>query len=150
MRRLLSSLIAAATVAAPAHAAGWQDQTDVGLGAFVGARIKIPLQHQADAGPQAELALAPTLTRFSSGGRTKTLIGDGLALSFGPASPPTLKWAGAPAGSLLRLSPGSTPRPGQKMGLSTGGWVAIGAGVIAVAGGLYLLHLANRCDECDD
>ena len=38
----------------------------------------------------------------------------------------------------------------QKLGLSTGGWVAVGVGVAAIAGGLCFVHLMNEAEENSD
>ena len=69
----------------------------------------------------------------------KTTIGEGIALNLGRK--PTLTLAGVPADQALGLRPSNEVDAGQKMGVSTGGWIAIGLGAVAIGGGLYFLHL---------
>ena len=56
----------------------------------------------------------------------KTTIGEGIALNLGRK--PTLTLAGVPADQALGLRPSNEVDAGQKMGVSTGGWIAIGLG----------------------
>jgi hypothetical protein len=51
-----------------------------------------------------------------------------------------LTLAGVRADQALGLNPTKDVEANHKLGVSTGGWVAIGVGVIAVAGGLYMAH----------
>jgi len=154
MKNAAMVLLASALVTSPVQAADWRSQTtDVRPGAFVGARVQIPLGGRAAARPRASLTLAPTMSRISSTGMVRTEIGDGLALSFGPRSRPELTLGGIRADTALGLHRNGDPNAGRKHGVSAGGWVAIGLGSAAiVAGGLYLaaVHIAN-CDEgeCD-
>ena len=145
MRKLLTSLIAAAVVIAPANAAGWQDSTvDVRPGAFVGARLKLPLGERTAAKPRAELAIAPTQSRISSDGRVRTRIGEGVALNLQPGPKPGLTLGERRADALLGLQSQGRKDVDRKLGISTLGVVLIGA---ALAGGIYFLYLVHEAEE---
>ena len=80
-------------------------------------------------------------------------IGEGVALKLSPGSKPTLILAGVRADIALRLQKAEDVAADKKLGVSTGGWIAIGVGSAAlIFGGLYLAadHIAD-CDEgeCD-
>ena len=153
MRKALTAIILASLLAAPAEAASWQDQAiDSRPGAFVGARLKLPLGHQAEAKPRAELAFAPTQSRISSGGVVRTRIGEGLAFGITPKAKPTLTLAGMRADTALGLTRMGRSDAEQKLGVSTGGWVAIGVGaaVLVGLGTVYILFKeAEECHEAD-
>lgn len=146
MRKLLTSVIAAAVVVAPARAAGWHDSTvDVQPGTFVGARLKLPLGERTTAKPRAELAIAPTQSRLRSSGRlVRTRIGEGVALGVAPGAKPTLTLAGIPANRALGLNRSVQVHSKNKMGLSTGAWVGIG---VVAAIGVGVLLLADFCHD---
>jgi hypothetical protein len=133
MHRALVGLVLANIVAAPIQAAGWENQaTDVRPGAFVGARVMLPLGGQAPARPRATLAIAPTLSRISDDGMIQTQIGEGLALNLQGKSKATLTVAG------IRADEAFEDRMGEDnwSGVSTGGWIAIGVGTVLVAGAI--------------
>jgi len=141
MRKLVASVLAAAVIAGPVHAGPWQDQgAQVRPGVFVGAQFKMSFGGRARSQPHAQLALAPTRSTFSNSGRATTRIGEGLALDFTSNAKPTLTLAGMRADTAL----GDRER---KLGISSTGWVAIGLGVVAVAGGLYFLHLLDEAEK---
>ena len=154
MRKFLSSVTLASFMVAPVQAADWQSQPmDMRPGAFVGARVHLSLGGRTVARPRAALTIAPTQTRISSTGAVRTGIGEGIALNFGPGSKPTLTLAGVRADTALGLQRDRDLDSDKKLGISTGGWVAIGIGTAAlILGGLYLAadHIAD-CDEgeCD-
>ena len=80
-------------------------------------------------------------------------IGEGIALNLTPGAKPTLTLAGVRADTALGLQRDRDLDSDNKVGISTGGWVAIGVGSAAlIFGGLYLAadHIAD-CDEgeCD-
>jgi hypothetical protein len=141
MRNILVTLIIATLLAGPAEAANWQDQTiDTRSGAFLGARLKLPLGHSAAVKPRAELAFAPTQSRISSGGLVRTRIGEGLAFGFTPKAKPTLTLAGVRADTALGLTREGKSKVEQRLGVSTGGWVAIGLGAVLVGVGAYYVY----------
>jgi hypothetical protein len=149
MRNLILSLACASLLLAPVEAAAAQYETvDVRPGGFVGARFKIAFGGANASKPRAALAIAPTLTRRSDEAGVRTSIGEGVALNFGRK--PTLTLAGVRADQALGLTPSKDVDAEHKLGVSTGGWIAIGIGVAAVAGGLYFLHLVDEAEENSD
>ena len=151
MRKFVTSVLAAAVIAAPLHAAQWQDQgSQVRPGAFIGAQFKTSFGGPTRSQPRAQLAFAPTRSRLSSSGQVTTRIGDGLALDFTSDAKPTLTLAGVRADTALRLTRAGRSETGQKFGVSTTGWVAIGVGVAALAGGAYFLYLVHEAEKNDD
>ena len=152
MRKVLASLLIGSLLAAPAAAANWQDQTiDTRAGAFLGARLKLPLGHSAAAKPRAELAFAPTQSRISGGGLVRTRIGEGVTFGLTPNAKPTLTLAGVRADTALDLTQGGQSKAAQKIGISAGGWVAIGVGAVLVGLGAFYLYVkeAEECHEAD-
>jgi hypothetical protein len=148
MRKFVTSVLATAVIAAPLHAAPWQDQgSQVRPGAFIGAKFKMSFGGSARSQARAQLAFAPTRSRFSSSGQVTTRIGEGLALDFTSKAKPTVTLVGMRADTALRLTRAGRPETGQKFGISTTGWVAIGVGVAALAGGAYLLHLIDEAEK---
>jgi len=147
---VLAGLVAAQTIVAaqPAAAANLDQMTTFQSGTFAGARIRLSLGgKQQDREFRAGLMVAPTLRSQTISGESRTRIGEGLELGFTGKRPLSLSFAGRP---VSRLLPG-TGKPGDdKLGLSTGGKVAIGVGVaLVVAAGAGYLVLANQCTECD-
>jgi|RhiMethySRZTD1v2_1073278.scaffolds.fasta_scaffold279825_3 hypothetical protein len=135
-------------VTAPVQAADW---SDVRPGTFVGARLTIG--GKTGRRPSAALTIAPTQDRISSSGMSSMRIGEGIALNLTPGAKPTLTLAGVRADTALGLQRDRDLDSDNKVGISTGGWVAIGVGSAAlIFGGLYLAadHIAD-CDEgeCD-
>lgn len=151
MRRILASIILASLIASPAQAADWRDQTvDVRPGAFVGARVQLPLGGNKAVKPRAALTVAPTQHRVSANGATRTGIGEGLSLNFAPGSKPSLTLAGMRADQALGLTSGPATDYGRKLGLSDTATIALGAvAVLIVAGGVFYA-VATDCDAHDD
>jgi len=142
MRKFVTSVLAAATIAAPLHAAPWQDQgSQVRPGTFIGAQFKMPLGGPALSQPRAQLAFAPTRSSLSNSGQVTTRIGEGLALDFTSNAKPTLTLAGIRADTALRLTRAGRSESDRKLGISTAGWVAIGVGVVVIAAGGALLYI---------
>jgi hypothetical protein len=135
-------------LAVPVGGASPYPTIDVRPGAFVGARIKLPLGERAMA--RAELAIAPTQSRISASGLVRTGIGEGVALSFDAKSKPFLTVAGSRADRALGLQPRGQADVGKRMGVSSAGWVAIGVGVVALAAGGYFLYLVHEADKNSD
>jgi hypothetical protein len=149
LRKILISLTAAGLFVAPAQAADWKDRAAiVQPGTFVGARLTIG--GRTGQRPRAALTIAPTQTRTSHDGFSSMRIGEGIAFNLTPGAKPTLTLAGVRADTVLGLHRNGSIDAGRKLGVSEGGWVAIGVGVVALAGGLYVLHLAEEADENSD
>jgi hypothetical protein len=150
MRKILIGLVATAMLAAPTQAAHWQDRTaDARPGAFVGARVQLPLGHNV-AQPRASLGIAPTQSRISSNGMVRTRIGEGLALNLNADRKPTLTLAGVPAGHALGLETRRSTDPNHKAGISTGGWIAIGVGTAVVAGAVAFALWVDAINDNSD
>lgn len=149
MRNSILSLVCASLLAVPFEAAAAQsDVRDVQTGVFVGARFHIAFGGKSAPQPRAALALAPTLTRVSDHAGVQTRIGDGIALSLN--SRPSLSLAGVRADRALAVNPSTEIDPKRKLGLSKGGWIALGLGVVAIGGGLYFLHFVDEADDNSD
>ena len=148
MRKLILSLACASLLSDPVEAASLQyGNAEVRPGTFVGARFQMSLGGRSATRPRAALAIAPTMTRISDGAVVHTSIGEGVALNFGRK--PTLTLAGVRADQALGLTPTKDVEANHKLGVSTGGWVAIGVGVIAVAGGLFIIKTIHEVKEND-
>ena len=151
LHKSIVAFAALSALAGPARAAFQQSSmTDVRPGAFVGARLHVPLGGNERARPRASLSIAPASSHISSGGHVRTRIGEGVALNFIPSSRPTVTIAGLRADAAFGLQPGGQADAKNKMGVSTGGWVAIGVGVAALIGGIYFVHLVHEADENSD
>src|SRR5262245_6655122 len=151
MRKLTLCLAGFSLLAMPFEAnAAQYENSDVHTGAFVGARFQIQLGGHAVSRPRALLTVAPTLSRTSSNGFSRMTIGEGVALNFGSSPRPTLTLAGVRADTALGLRPNGNVESDKRLGVSSGGWVAIGLGVAALAGGIYFLHLVEEADDADD
>jgi hypothetical protein len=149
VRNLLLTVLAASLLAAPVEAATENYTADIRPGTFVGARLRLPLGERAKARPRAELAIAPTQSRISNAGLVRTRIGEGIALDFASRKP-SLTVAGVRADLALGMERGGQSDFERKMGISQAGWIAIGVGVVALAAGAYVLHLAYEADKNSD
>jgi hypothetical protein len=145
MKNAALAMIATGLLTAPAQAADWSDARH---GAFIGARLTIG--GRTGGRPSAALTVAPTQNRISSNGMSTMRIGEGIALNLTPGAQPTLTLAGVRADQALGLGPSTDANAKRKLGISTGGWIAIGFGVAAVAGGAYALHVLEEADENSD
>jgi len=153
MRIAFVPVLVASLIAAPAQAS--DPAVDLGLGTFVGARAKLSFGGHARARPQAALTIGPTRSSVSSDGIVRTRIGEGLTLNFvGPK--PTLTLAGVRADQALGLKPSGKTDAGNKMGMSSTGWIWVGAGVAAaVVAGIILhdsycdTHIASHCGDAE-
>jgi hypothetical protein len=147
MQKLIFYLASLSLFAMPLQANAAQYQNgDVRMGAFVGARFQIQLGERESSRPRAALMLAPTLNRTSGNGINRT-IGEGVALNFGPGSRPNLTLAGVRADTTLALHRSGNVDSEKRLGISSGGWVAFGLGVVAIGGGLYFLHLVDEAND---
>jgi hypothetical protein len=124
------------------------ENLDVRPGAFVGARIHLSLGGKSAARPQAALTVAPTRSHISDGAILSTEIANGLALNIG--SKPSLTIAGIRADRALGLAPSKSVDASRKLGLSKGGWVAIGVGVVVVAAAIYGLSVYDEAKDNSD
>ena len=111
--------------------------------AFAGARISVPLGRTKEKA-QATLALAPTLREGEKG---ELRFARGLELGVSASDRLTVSLAGRPVSQLAR---GGEAPQGEKLGVSTLGWVAIGAGVAALAFVGWFVSEMNSCEEHDD
>jgi hypothetical protein len=142
MNKIWAAIAMTALIASEAQAADWRSQTYASRqGAFVGARMSLPLGHRKHSRPIAELAIAPTNSRVSNDGKISTSIGQGMALRLSGEAKPSLMLAGIRADQALGLNRSGRVDPQQKMGLSTG--VAVGIGVVVIAAGVAFALLVD-------
>ena len=140
-----------ALMATPAYAQsmGYQSETSRN-GTFVGARLSLSFSGRKAPQPKASLAIAPTRMQLTSRGPKPTQVSEGIALSFGPHEKSRLTIAGAPAASILGMQSQSGKDSDKKLGISTGGWIGIGLGVVAVAGAIYFVHMVDEARDNTD
>ena len=136
---LIASLLSAPVLgsATPLIAQDFSASREIETGGFAGARVRIPFGGSARGEPiRAGLTFAPTVRVDYSDGRSRTRIGDGLEFGIAGNEPIRLSLAGRPVSQLVQGSPGPD---GQRLGVSTMGWIAIGAGtVLVLVGGFYV------------
>ncbi|MFL6729112.1 MAG: hypothetical protein ACJ8E3_04545 [Sphingomicrobium sp.] len=150
MRTLMLFSLFLGIFAAPAGAASDRAGSELRPGSFVGAQLKLSLGGKTSSKPLAALTIAPTRSQISATGAVRTTIGDGLALNFAPESRPTFTLAGVRADTALAPQRGRGTDAQPKLGVSTGGWVAIGVGVAVLVGGVYFVHLVHEADKNSD
>ena len=144
---LIAGLVAAAQVlpaAQPAEAAELHyDRTETSsqVSAFAGARLRVPLGGGREK-PQAGLALTSTLRNGATG---ELRFAKGAEFGFsGRDSKLGLSLAGRP---LAQLAPGRSGPNGRKLGFSTAGWIAIGASVVIIVGGVLIFDYIGDQSE---
>ncbi|HTU11403.1 MAG TPA: hypothetical protein VMG08_10960 [Allosphingosinicella sp.] len=98
-------------------------------GTFGGVRLRIPFGGVAREPVRAGFAFAPVARTGYQDGRIRTRIGEGLEFGFNGRGPAQFSLAGTPVN---RLAQGREGPDGQRVGVSTLGWVAIGVGALAV------------------
>ena len=146
MKRLTIALIVAAqmlAVPAPAAAAELHSdraQTASRMGGFAGARLRVPLGGKEKA--QAGLAVTSTLLSGPTG-ELRFAKGAEFGLSGGD-SKVRLNLAGRPVSQLV---PGRQGPDGPRQGFSTLGWVAIGASVVIIVGGVLIFDYIGDQSE---
>ena len=145
MKKATMVLVATALIASPAQAEDW---TGVRPGTFVGARLTIGGKN--DGRPVAALTIAPTHSRLSHDGMTGTKIGEGLALNFTPRHKPTLTLGGISVDTALGLKSSGGLDSEKRLGISTGGWVAIGVGAAILGGAAAFYLTVTDCDDHED
>jgi len=142
MKKLVITALLAGqlTAAQPAFAADLAEARPQQMGAFAGFRMRVPLGGDPDRQQlRAGLTLAPTLHTQSSSGEIRTRFGEGLEFGISGDQPARLSLAGTP---VSRLAQGPARPQGERAGVSTLGWIAIGVGalvtVVLVAGAICL------------
>ena len=154
MKKLTMAALVAAQLAAaaqPALAAELNDGRTQQMGAFGGVRLRVALDGRVgERRIRAGLALAPTMHSRDLNGNVRMRMGEGVELGLNGDDRVRLSLGGTP---VSRIVHGPAGPDGRRVGVSTLGWVAIGAGVVLVAvGGFYwwLLEEAGDCDpgEC--
>ena len=146
----IAALLAAQILAAaqPAYAAELTEHRTQQMGAFAGVRVRMPLDGDARQRQlRAGLAVAPTLQSRTAGGETRTRIGEGIELGINGDDRVRLSLAGTP---VSRLAQGEAGPEGRRAGVSTLGWIAIGAGVLATGFVLWGLCLSGEICNIDD
>ena len=145
MKKAAAAMIATSLLAAPAQAAEWND---VRPGTFIGARLTIGGQNGGR--PSAALTFAPTQHRISGDGLTSMKIGEGIALNLTPGAKPTLTLAGVRADTALGLQRGGVHDSDRQLGISTGGWIAIGVTAALIGGAAVFYAAATNCEDHED
>lgn len=105
------------------------------VAAFAGARLRVPIGGRDASRARVALALAPTQRSEGSAGATRLRFGEGVELDLAGRERSGLRIAG------YRFSPGAAPLDGKgrRLGVSTAGAAAIGAGVVLVSAALIAL-----------
>lgn len=148
MKKLtIAALVAAqlASVAQPAMAADLVQQETPRMGAFAGARLRIPLGGaREERRLRAGLTLAPTMRNQGADGASRLSFGEGLEFGIAGREPARLSLAGVPVNRLARSGTGPD---GQRLGISTIGWIAIGVGtaIVIVVGAAVICSQDSDC-----
>ena len=149
-RLMIAAVLAAQLVAAaqPAFAAELTDTTTRQVGAFGGMRVRVPLDGRAgEQRIRAGLTLSPTMHSRDLRGHSQLRIGEGLELGVNGGDRVVLSLAGTPVSRLAQGPAG--PDGGRAAGVSTVGWIAIGAGVLVLAVGGFYWWLVEEAGDCD-
>ena len=145
MKKSVAAIIATALFTAPAYAADWNEMRP---GTFIGARLTIG--GQSGGRPSAALTFAPTQHRISGDGMTSMKIGEGIALNLRPGAKPTLTLAGIRADTALGLQRGGIHDSDRELGISKGGWIAIGVTAALLGGAAAFYVAATNCEDHED
>ena len=150
MKTLLMAAVVAAQIAGSSQSAFAAELEPAGTsaqrqGAFAGAQLRVPLGSTKAQKPRIGLTVAPLRQSQGADGRVRTGFGQGLELGLGESGKPALSLAGQRVDRLM-LGPAGKAPEGQRAGVSTLGWVAIGVGAVA----LVLVALVLACDADDD
>ena len=149
MQKIMPWLLLAGLVTVPLEANGAQyDNADVRTGAFVGARFKISLGGRAAPRPIATLSFAPTLSRSLANGEVRTSIGEGVALSLGTR--PTITLMGIRADEALGFRSSRQVDGDRTLGLSKGGWVAVGVGAAVIGAAIVGFSVHDEARDNTD
>jgi hypothetical protein len=142
----LAMLVAAQLVvpARPAMAAELHREASSGpaqVASFAGARLKVPLGATKEK-PSAGLAFTAT----HRSGDTGTLrFSRGVELGFAGDDKVRLSLGGRP---VSQLAPGKAGPEGRKAGVSTLGWIGIGAAVVVVGTAIWFYAAITDDDRC--
>ncbi len=159
MKKLTMAAVVAAQLsiaAQPALAADLTENSRQQMGAFAGFRMRVPLDGYAQQRRiRAGLAVAPSMHSRAMNGESRLTMGEGLELGIAGDESVRLSLGGTPVSQLVR---GSTGPGGERAGVSTLGWIAIGVGaalvITAVAGALAVDHILDcersSSDDCPD
>jgi hypothetical protein len=132
MKKLMIAALVAGqllTAAQPAFAAELVDSHGQQIGAFAGARLRVPLNGNARQRQiRAGFTLAPTMRTLAADGHSRLRFGEGLELGITGRQPVRLLLAGQ---DVRRLG-AAQDNDDRRGGPSTLGWIAIGVGVAAV------------------
>jgi len=145
-KMLIAGLVAAAQIlpaAQPAAAAELghdRTATSSQVSAFAGARLRVPLGGGREK-PQAGLALTSTLR---SGATGELRFAKGAELGFAGDRKLRLSVAGTP---VSKLRQGAAAPDGRKLGVSTLGWIGIGAAVVVVGTAIWFVDAMNDASE---
>ena len=145
----IAALAATLSMAAaqPAAAAELESARSQQMGAFAGARLRIPLggedgQRQVRAG----LTVAPTLHSRSADGASRLRFGEGVELGLSGREPVRLSIGGTP---VSQLAQGGAGPNGERRNMSTAEWVGVGVGAAVVTLGVAYLLFSEWID-CDE
>ena len=145
MRRLVIASLVVAQLASPGVAADLVTERNVvaqEAGAFAGARLRVPLSGTSSGPARAGFVMAPTLRTERSDRSSALRFGEGVELGLTRRGTASLTLAGRPlTGDEARRT------NGPRAGISTLGWVAIGAGVALVAGALWFVDAMEDSSE---
>jgi hypothetical protein len=151
-RAALAVLALGAMVGEPVLAAELVSEQQGRVGVFGGVRVNLTLGGRtADGRARAGLALAPTTRGRTASGATRMRIGEGIQFGLAERGRAELTFGGTRV-DRLGIAPGRQAPNGPRAGVSTLGWVGIGAGVVLVGiiGYGIWLHEALECDPGDD
>ena len=138
-----AQLLPCAAPAAAAELAAEPKRTETHMGAFAGARLRVALGGERRERVRAGLTVAPALHGVKDG-TVRLRVGEGLEFGLTERRAPALSLAGR---RLSELSGSESVPDGNRQNVSTLGWVAIGAGVVAVAGIVFLGWLVHEANE---
>ena len=111
------------------------------VASFAGARIRVPLGATRE---KAHAGLAFTATQRSGDAGTLR-FSKGMELGFSGDDKLRLSVGGRP---LSQLAPGGRTPEGRKMGVSTLGWIGIGAAVVVVGTAVWFYAAITDEDRC--
>lgn len=149
MKKLtIGALLAAQVPGAvqPAAAADLVERDRPQIGAFAGARLRIPLGGaREERRLRAGLTLAPTMRVRHADGASRLRFGEGIEFGVAGREPVRLSLAGTPVD---RLAGDGRGPDGRRLGVSTLGWIAIGVGATVVilvgAAALVADHISDN------
>ena len=133
---------------APATAASFDqvERADVQGGAFAGARLRVPLGGAVRPRPQLALTFAPMLRSAHADGRVRMRFGEGLGFGIVGRSSMHLPLGGR-ASNITKQ--GGVIGKDNAAGVSTLGWVGIGAGALVLVYTVAYFTATSRFDEDD-